>query len=105
MFCREALVKAFPENFSAGVAIRGTLDGAGGHAGVLRSPDVSPITPGPVVAYGTRSTILAYGAGAVVKVPAAATPESWIRFEASYAEAARTSGAPVARLLGIERID
>jgi aminoglycoside phosphotransferase (APT) family kinase protein len=58
-----------------------------------------------VVARGTRSSIRAYGRGAVVKVPDAGTPESWIRFEAEYAEAARSSGAPVPRLLGMERVD
>jgi aminoglycoside phosphotransferase (APT) family kinase protein len=61
-------------------------------------------TPGDVVARGTRSSIRAYGRGAVIKVPEPATPESWIRFEAEYAEAARISGAPVPRLLGIERV-
>ena len=65
---------------------------------------MSSRAPGRVVARGTRSLIRAYGRGAVVKVPDAATPESWIRFEAEYAEAARVSGAPVPRLLGMERI-
>jgi aminoglycoside phosphotransferase (APT) family kinase protein len=62
-------------------------------------------TPGEVVARGTRSSVRAYGRGAVVKVPDATTAESWIRFEALYAEAARIAGAPVPRLLGIERVD
>jgi aminoglycoside phosphotransferase (APT) family kinase protein len=61
-------------------------------------------TPGEVVARGTRSTIHAYGRGSVVKVPEPATPETWIHFEAEYAEAARISGAPVPRLIGIERV-
>jgi aminoglycoside phosphotransferase (APT) family kinase protein len=59
---------------------------------------------GDIVARGTRSSIHAYGRGAVVKVPHAATPEGWIEFEARYAEAARAVGAPVPRLLGIELI-
>jgi aminoglycoside phosphotransferase (APT) family kinase protein len=64
---------------------------------------------GDVIARGTRSAIHAYGRGAVVKVPKAATPdnwmaEDWIQFEAQYAEAARAAGAPAARLLGIESI-
>ncbi len=57
------------------------------------------------MARGSRSSVRAYGHGAVVKVPDAATPESWISFEAEYAEAARMSGAPVPKLLGMERID
>jgi aminoglycoside phosphotransferase (APT) family kinase protein len=40
-----------------------------------------------------------------VKVPNLATAEGWIRSEAEFAEAARTAGAPVPRLLGVERID
>jgi aminoglycoside phosphotransferase (APT) family kinase protein len=56
------------------------------------------------VARGTRSSIHAYGRGAVVKVPHPATPAGWIRFEAQYAEAAREAGAPVPRLLGIEQM-
>ena len=39
-----------------------------------------------------------------MKIPDPSTPESWIHFEAEYAEAARGSGAPVPRLLGVERI-
>jgi len=62
-------------------------------------------SPGEVVARGTRSSVRAYGRGAVIKVPDAATSERWIRFEASYAEAARLSGAPVPEPLGIEQID
>ena len=58
-----------------------------------------------MIARGTRSSIHAYGPGAVVKVPEPATPETWIEFEAAYAEAARVSGAPVPRLLGLERVD
>jgi hypothetical protein len=60
---------------------------------------------GGVVARGSRSTVHAYGRGAVVKVPDPATPESWLRYEARYAEAARVAGAPVPRLLGMEQID
>jgi thiamine kinase len=60
---------------------------------------------GEVVARGTRSTVHAYGRGAVAKVPVPSTPESWIDYEARYAEAARAAGAPAARLLGVERID
>jgi aminoglycoside phosphotransferase (APT) family kinase protein len=40
-----------------------------------------------------------------VKVPNLATAEGWIRSEAEFAEAARIAGAPVPRLLGVERID
>jgi Ser/Thr protein kinase RdoA (MazF antagonist) len=56
------------------------------------------------VARGTRSSIHAYGRGAVVKVPHPSTPPGWIRFEARYADAARAAGAPVPRLLGIEQL-
>ena len=60
---------------------------------------------GDIVARGTRSTVYAYGRGAVAKVPVPSTPEDWIRYEARYAEAARTAGAPAPRLLGLEQID
>lgn len=59
---------------------------------------------GDLVARGTRSTVHAYGRGAVVKVPDPSTPGSWIHFEAQYTEAARVAGAPAPRLLGIEQI-
>jgi aminoglycoside phosphotransferase (APT) family kinase protein len=60
---------------------------------------------GEVVARGTRSTVHAYGRGAVVKVPVPSTPEGWIAYEARYAEAARVAGAPAPRLLGLETIE
>lgn len=59
---------------------------------------------GDIVARGTRSSIHAYGRGAVIKVPHPATPAGWIRFEAEYAEAARAAGAPVPELLGVEEL-
>jgi aminoglycoside phosphotransferase (APT) family kinase protein len=60
---------------------------------------------GEVVARGTRSTVHAYGRGAVAKVPVPSTPEGWIAYEARYAEAARAGGAPAPRLLGLEAIE
>jgi aminoglycoside phosphotransferase (APT) family kinase protein len=60
---------------------------------------------GEVVARGTRSTVHAYGRGAVAKVPVPSTPEGWIAYEARYAEAARAAGAPAPRLLGLETIE
>jgi aminoglycoside phosphotransferase (APT) family kinase protein len=60
---------------------------------------------GDIVARGTRSTVYAYGRGAVAKVPVPSTPDDWIRYEARYAEAARIAGAPAPRLLGLEQID
>ena len=60
--------------------------------------------PGDLVARGTRSTVHAYGRGAVIKVPTPSTPEGWIVAEARYAEAARGAGAPAPRLIGIEQI-
>jgi aminoglycoside phosphotransferase (APT) family kinase protein len=60
---------------------------------------------GDVVARGTRSTIHAYGKGAVIKVPHPSTPTDWILAEADYSEAVYAVGAPVPRLLGVERID
>jgi len=56
------------------------------------------------VGRGTRSSVHAYGRGAVVKVPAPSTPTGWILFEAQYTEAVRAAGAPAPRLLGIEQI-
>jgi aminoglycoside phosphotransferase (APT) family kinase protein len=60
---------------------------------------------GEVVARGTRSTVHAYGDGAVAKVPVASTPDSWIEYEARFADAARGAGAPAPRLISVERID
>jgi aminoglycoside phosphotransferase (APT) family kinase protein len=60
---------------------------------------------GDLVARGTRSTVHAYGRGAVIKVPMPSTPEGWIRAEAQYADAARGAGAPAPRLLGVEEVD
>lgn len=59
---------------------------------------------GDLVARGTRSSIHAYGRGAVVKVPHPSTPTGWIHSEAQYADAVRAVGAPVPRLLGIEQM-
>jgi Ser/Thr protein kinase RdoA (MazF antagonist) len=59
---------------------------------------------GELVARGTRSSIHAYGRGAVVKVPHPSTPTGWIVSEAEYADAVRAVGAPVPRLLGIEQV-
>jgi thiamine kinase len=59
---------------------------------------------GDVVAHGSRSRVHAYGRGAVVKVPKATTPDSWIVAEAEYVEAVRAVGAPAPSLLGIETI-
>jgi aminoglycoside phosphotransferase (APT) family kinase protein len=59
---------------------------------------------GELVARGTRSSIHAYGKGAVAKVPHPSTPDEWIESEAEYAAAARDVGAPVPELLGIELI-
>jgi aminoglycoside phosphotransferase (APT) family kinase protein len=59
---------------------------------------------GDLVARGTRSSVHAYGRGAVVKVPDPATPAGWILSEARYTEAVRAAGAPAPRLLGIEQI-
>jgi aminoglycoside phosphotransferase (APT) family kinase protein len=60
---------------------------------------------GEVVARGTRSAIHAYGNGAVIKVPHPSTPTDWILAEADYSDAVHAVGAPVPRLLGVERID
>jgi aminoglycoside phosphotransferase (APT) family kinase protein len=60
---------------------------------------------GELVARGTRSSIHAYGRGAVVKVPHPSTPARWIESEAAYADAAHAVGAPAPRLLGIEQIE
>jgi len=56
------------------------------------------------VARGSRSTVRAFGRGAVIKVPDADTPVEWILAEAEHVEAVRAAGAPAPRLLGIEEI-
>jgi aminoglycoside phosphotransferase (APT) family kinase protein len=60
---------------------------------------------GNVVARGSRSTVYAWGRGAVAKVPDPSTPDGWIHFEALYTAAVREAGAPAPRLLGIEQVD
>ena len=59
---------------------------------------------GDVVARGSRSSVHAYGRGAVIKVPKPATPASWILAEAKYVEAVRAVGAPAPALLGMEQV-
>jgi Ser/Thr protein kinase RdoA (MazF antagonist) len=59
---------------------------------------------GELVARGTRSSIHAYGPGAVVKIPHPTTPDGWIESEAQYADDVRAVGAPVPRLLGVEHV-
>jgi aminoglycoside phosphotransferase (APT) family kinase protein len=46
-----------------------------------------------------------YGQDGVAKVPLPATPEGWIRREAEYAEAVFRLGAPVPRVLGVEKVN
>jgi aminoglycoside phosphotransferase (APT) family kinase protein len=65
---------------------------------------VVAIAVGELVARGTRSSIRAYGPGAVIKVPHPSTPAGWIESEAEYADAARAVGAPIPRLLGVETV-
>ena len=59
---------------------------------------------GELVARGSRSTVYAWGRGAVAKVPDRSTPDDWIHFEALYTAAVREAGAPAPRLLGIEQV-
>jgi Phosphotransferase enzyme family len=59
---------------------------------------------GEQLATGSRSAVFAWGRDAVAKVPFAATPESWIHFEALYTAAVHDAGAPAPRFLGIEMI-
>ena len=59
---------------------------------------------GEFVARGSRSTVYAWGRGAVAKVPDRSTPDDWIHFEALYTAAVREAGAPAPRLLGIEQV-
>jgi aminoglycoside phosphotransferase (APT) family kinase protein len=60
---------------------------------------------GELVARGSRSSVFAWGRGAVAKVPDPTTPDSWIHAEAVYTAAVRDAGAPAPRLLGIERVN
>jgi len=59
---------------------------------------------GDIVARGSRSSVRAFGRGAVIKVPDPDTPVEWILAEAEHVEAVRAAGAPAPRLLGIEEI-
>ena len=60
---------------------------------------------GELLAVGSRSEIRAWGHDAVAKVPLPATPEGWVRFEATYTEAVRLCGAPVPMVLDVVTID
>ncbi len=60
---------------------------------------------GPVVAWGTRSTVHLYGRDAVAKVPLPTTPDSWIRHEALYTAAVRAAGTPAPEVLDLVSID
>ena len=60
---------------------------------------------GELIAVGGRSLVYAWGDDAVIKVPLPTTPDSWIRYEASYAEAIHATGASVPRVLGVETVD
>ena len=46
-----------------------------------------------------------WGRGAVAKLPLATTPDEWIEAEATFTDLVWAVGAPVPRVLGIERID
>jgi len=59
---------------------------------------------GHVIARGTRSTVYQWGDDAVIKVPHADTPDAWIDYEATYTAAVHAVGAPVPRVLGVERL-
>jgi hypothetical protein len=59
---------------------------------------------GEQLATGSRSAVFAWGRDAVAKVPFAATPASWIHFEAAYTAAVHAAGAPAPRFMGIEMI-
>ncbi len=60
---------------------------------------------GELIAVGGRSLVYAWGNDAVIKVPLPATPDSWICYEVSYAEAIHATGASVPRVLGVETVD
>lgn len=59
---------------------------------------------GDVIARGTRSSVRAYGRGAVIKIPDRSTPGDWILSEARYTAAVRDAGAPAPRLLAVEEV-
>lgn len=61
--------------------------------------------PGRELARGLRSTVRLYGDGAIVKVPSASTPDSWIAYEARYAAALHEVQAPVPRLVGMTIVE
>jgi tRNA A-37 threonylcarbamoyl transferase component Bud32 len=54
---------------------------------------------------GTRSTVYDCGEGRVAKVPFASTPDAWIRYEASYTEAVRASGAPAPEAIEVVELN
>ncbi len=60
---------------------------------------------GELVGRGSRSSVYAWGRGAVAKFPDPATPDSWIHAEAAYTAAVREAGAPAPQVLGIEQVE
>ena len=60
---------------------------------------------GDRIANGTRSTVYALGMDYVVKVPLAATPDSWIQYEAIYTAAVCAAGAPAPRFVETARYE
>ena len=62
-------------------------------------------TLGRPIAYGSRSTVHAWGNDAVAKVPVDRTPDHWIRSEADFSTAVRLVGAPVPEFLGFAEHD
>ncbi len=60
---------------------------------------------GTPIALGSRSVVYEWGRDAVAKVPLAATPEGWIRYEAQFTHSVYLSGAPVPKVLGVETIN
>ncbi len=60
---------------------------------------------GERLAGGSRSVVYASAGNTVVKVPNPGTPDSWIRAEAIYCDAAVAAGAPAPRVLETVRLN
>jgi Phosphotransferase enzyme family len=60
---------------------------------------------GQAIARGTRSTVYLCGRNEVAKVPLPMTPDSWIRYEATYTAAVRAVGAPAPQVIDVVELD
>jgi hypothetical protein len=62
-------------------------------------------SPGPQLANGRTSVVLAYGRESVVKVPRPGVPPHWARVEAEITESVHSAGLPCPEVRGLVEVD